>query len=424
MNIKSLILGSAAALVAVSGARAADAVVVAEPEPMEYVRICDVYGAGFYYIPGTETCLKVGGYLRYDIGVGKGGYGGLIDVTDKKDLAEAERSWEAGYRDYASTHPNVTRDDYAAGVNARPTYADIKTNDSYYKRARAALQLDARSETELGTLRGYMHINFNWDTVVDEDDFRLTNTATDISIEHAYIELGGFRIGRTDSMFSTFTNYAGNVIEDDLVLYGPMDTHQIAYTYVGTNGFSASVALEEGSGDVLINQAVSHDADGNLIATDFSLPSTIDSYAPHVVVGAAVTQGWGGVSGVVGYDSNFEEWTGKARLDVNATEQISLFIMAGYGSQKNSLRNFYKDWGGKWAVWGGGTYKFNEKASVNLQASYSQNKDTAVVANVAYDLVPGFTITPEVAWNSVHTDVTREKIADGFGGFLRFQRSF
>jgi hypothetical protein len=38
MNIKSLLLGSAAALVAVSGARVADAVVIAEPEPMEYVR--------------------------------------------------------------------------------------------------------------------------------------------------------------------------------------------------------------------------------------------------------------------------------------------------------------------------------------------------------------------------------------------------
>ena len=61
MNIKSLLLGSAAALVAVSGARAADAVVIAEPEPMEYVRICDTYGAGFYYIPGTETCLKFSG---------------------------------------------------------------------------------------------------------------------------------------------------------------------------------------------------------------------------------------------------------------------------------------------------------------------------------------------------------------------------
>src|ERR671924_525984 len=70
MNIKSLLLGSAAALVAGSGARAADAVVAPEPHPVEYVRICDMYGAGYYYIPGTEICLKFGGYVRYDIGVG------------------------------------------------------------------------------------------------------------------------------------------------------------------------------------------------------------------------------------------------------------------------------------------------------------------------------------------------------------------
>ena len=64
MNIKSLLLGSAAALAAVSGAHAADAIVAAEPEPLEYVRICDAYGAGYFFIPGSETCLKIGGYVR------------------------------------------------------------------------------------------------------------------------------------------------------------------------------------------------------------------------------------------------------------------------------------------------------------------------------------------------------------------------
>ncbi|WP_244505397.1 porin, partial [Rhizobium sp. LCM 4573] len=49
MNIKSLLLGSAAALAAVSGAQAADAIVAAEPEPMEYVRVCDAFGAGYFY---------------------------------------------------------------------------------------------------------------------------------------------------------------------------------------------------------------------------------------------------------------------------------------------------------------------------------------------------------------------------------------
>ena len=63
--VKSLILGSAAALVAVGGAQAADLPVKAKA--VEYVKVCSLYGPGFYYIPGTDTCLKLGGYLRVDV---------------------------------------------------------------------------------------------------------------------------------------------------------------------------------------------------------------------------------------------------------------------------------------------------------------------------------------------------------------------
>ena len=292
MNIKSLLLGSAAALVAVSGARAADAVeVVAEPEPMEYVRVCDTYGAGFYYIPGTETCLRVGGYIRYDIGVGQQG---LRDVVDKEDFVDN-------------------------GV--------LDTNDTYYKRARFALQVDARSETELGTLRGYAQINFNYttNTTADVIDFDGDGVADDqegggftfasdagSSINHAYIELGGFRIGKTDSLFVTFTNYAGGVISDDIVPYGPFDTHQIVYTFNAGNGFTAAVGLEEGAG----------------------LEYTLDSYIPHVVAGVGYTGGWGGVSVVGGYNSVWEEWAVKARLDVKVSEALSLFVMGGWASNE------------------------------------------------------------------------------------------
>src|SRR5215475_3074711 len=59
---KSLLLGTAAGLVAVAGAQAADMPVKAAP--VQYVKICNLYGDGFYYIPGTDICLKVGGYVR------------------------------------------------------------------------------------------------------------------------------------------------------------------------------------------------------------------------------------------------------------------------------------------------------------------------------------------------------------------------
>jgi hypothetical protein len=395
MTMRGLLLASAAALTAVSGARAADAVVVAEPEPMEYVRVCDVYGAGFYYIPGTETCLRVGGYLRYDIGVGDrapygAGYGGFTNINDKM----------------------------GDGLN-----------DTYYKRARAAIQLDARSETELGTLRAYMHLNFDWDSrIVGRADGETTGGdsvagGTTAKMNHAYIELGGFRVGKTDSLFTTLVNnaYAGDVIADDMLGgYGPWDTHQIAYTYTGANGFQAGIALEEGAyDDILISQTeVSPGLYRNVYGE-----AAIDSYVPHVVVGAAYTQGWGSISGVVGYDSNYEEWAGKVRLDVKATETINLWIMAGYGSDDNVRRSWYKTWGGNWAVWGGGSAKLNEKATFNLQASYFENEDVAVAANVAYELVPGLKITPEVTYFSAHTE-DKVKLDDGFGGFLRFQRNF
>src|SRR5258705_472659 len=60
--VKSLLLGSAAGLVAVAGAQAADLPVKAKP--VEYVKVCSIYGAGFFYIPGTDTCIKIGGWVR------------------------------------------------------------------------------------------------------------------------------------------------------------------------------------------------------------------------------------------------------------------------------------------------------------------------------------------------------------------------
>ena len=62
--VKSLLLGSAAGLVAVTAGQAAELPVKAHP--VEYVKICSLYGAGFYYMPGTDICIKVGGWVRYE----------------------------------------------------------------------------------------------------------------------------------------------------------------------------------------------------------------------------------------------------------------------------------------------------------------------------------------------------------------------
>ena len=226
----------------------------------------------------------------------------------------------------------------------------------------------------------------------------IDDTGTDTKLNHAYIELGGFRIGKTDSLFTTFTNYAGGVINDDFAVpFGPYDTHQIVYTFNAGNGFTAAVGLEEGT------QAY-----------------TIDSYIPHVVAGVGYTGGWGGVSVVGGYDSVYEEFAVKARLDVKASETVSLFVMGGYKSDEDKP-NYYGNWAGDWAIWGGATAQVSEKAAVNVQLAYDDAANFSAVANIEYQVVPGFRITPEIAY----ADNFDEDDSDGeFGGFLRFQRNF
>ncbi|QKC86154.1 porin [Mesorhizobium sp. NZP2077] len=374
MNIKSLLLGSAAALIAVTGARAADAVVVAEPEPAEYVKICDVYGAGYFYIPGTETCLRIGGYVRYDIGAGDiGSFDGAL-ATDRQD-------------------------------------GDIQ--DTWKKNARFTFKTWTGQETELGTLKTYTEMRFNFGNTAT------SNTAFDkgVSVKFAWIQLGGLRVGKDESAFDTFIGYAGAVIQDTLVPYGDFDTNVVQYYFDAGNGFTAVASLEEGSGAV----------------------GTIDSYVPHVVGGVKYTQGWGAITGVVAYDSNYEEVAGKVRLDVKPMDNLSLFIMGGYGTDDNLLddagnaidahgRGFYKQWSGNWAIWGGGTYTINEKTSFNTQLSYDEGKNFGVAANIAYEIVKGFKVTAEVDYLHVGADTvtnwTKADKENSIGGILRFQRSF
>src|SRR5690606_18240052 len=147
MNIKSLLLGSAVASVAFTGAQAADAIFVPEPEPMEYVRVCDVYGAGFFYIPGTETCLRVGGYVRYEV------------QFDEDHFGESE-----GFRKFG----------------------------------RAQLTLDARSETEMGTLRSFAELWFSQHSGFQGGAFNPAGYSynnNSLNIRQAFIELGGLYMG-------------------------------------------------------------------------------------------------------------------------------------------------------------------------------------------------------------------------------------
>ncbi|TPJ77161.1 porin [Mesorhizobium sp. B2-6-2] len=348
MTIRSLLLGSVAGLIGMSGAYAADGP-VAGPEPAEYVRVCDVYGAGYFYIPGTETCFRLGGYIRFDASVGDGGR-----VFDGRTATDAQ------YGD----------PQHALKVNTRFTFRTW-----------------TGQETELGTLKTFTETRFNYPN----------GGPTNLTLNFAWIQLGGLRVGKDESTYDSFVGYAGNVIQDTIIPYGIKDTNLISYYFDAGGGFSGVVSLEEGSG------------------TD-----TIDSYVPHVVLGAKYKGDWGAITGVGAYNSNWEEWAGKLRLDIKPVKNLTLFVMAGYGTDDNVDANFYKPWSGKWALWGGGSYAVTDKTSFNAQITYTDARDFSVAANLAYTIIPGYTITAEVDYFD-NFDIDD---SDAVGGILRFQRTF
>lgn len=210
--VKSLLLGSAAGLVAVAGAQAAD--LPAKSKAVEYVKVCDAYGAGFYYVPGTDICLKVGGYLRVDMFASYGGayaptYAGQRNLT--------------GY----STSGNVSYD---------------RGDNLMYTRSRAAIDLDARTRTEYGTLRSYSRIYVSNETYNNAKDGVTGTGYAVLDMERAFIQFAGFTFGYVQSFFDYSTG-----LGTFATLHVGSNRWNTAFAYTASlgNGLSATIALED-----------------------------------------------------------------------------------------------------------------------------------------------------------------------------------
>ncbi len=223
--VKSLILGSAAGLIAMSGAQAADLPVKAKA--VEYVRICSLYGAGFFYIPGTDTCIKLGGYVRIDTTFNGSIYG---QPAWSGDLGQNNR-----YR------------------------------DSFATRSRMALTVDTRTATEYGVVRTFGQGDFQFDNnsagynSVNPTGFTgspSVGTSTGlfngpgegyVAVEMVFIQFAGFTFGKSSSAFATpWNGYPGN---NNSFLMGGHDTvtgvNNIQYTAQFGNGVSGTIGLDD-----------------------------------------------------------------------------------------------------------------------------------------------------------------------------------
>jgi hypothetical protein len=201
--VKSLLLGSAAGVVAVSMGQAADLPVKAKP--VEYVKVCSLYGAGFYYMPGTDMCIKIGGWVRAEYNYGGNG--------------------------------NMTWGPYNANAQ------QLTTNNSVF-RARGYITADAREQTAYGTARAYIAVG------IATNDVGFNGTAgqadTQVSINRAFLQWAGITAGIAQSFFDFYSvpvmQYRGGYLPASDT--GDPGWFTWGYTAQLGNGLSATVAAE------------------------------------------------------------------------------------------------------------------------------------------------------------------------------------
>ena len=207
--LKSFVLASVAGLDAGAAAEAADLPVKAKAA--EYVKICSLYGVGFYYIPGTGTCIRIGGQLR------------------------AEYSFFAGGSHTQNWGSNQALQDRA--------------EDHWYNRGRVYLNMDVRQQTDYGLLRSYAVVKWEFATT-GGNTFGASSIGPvqTLGIDVGFIQWAGFLIGRVqDFYFSMPWNNASYFSAS--VNLGTWDWSNgrfvSAYTYQFGNGVSGSLSLEE-----------------------------------------------------------------------------------------------------------------------------------------------------------------------------------
>ena len=270
--VKGLLLGSAAGVIAVAGAQAADLPVKAKP--VEYVKVCSLYGVGYYYIPGTDVCMRVGGYVRAEYSYG---YGASMTVGPF-----AQPSSQAGR---------------------------ISDND-FVMRSRAYITTETRQQTAYGTLRTFLNVGLNYDSPA----------GAAISANRAFIQIAGFTIGLATSYYDFYAAAATSYLQLPSSDTGDGGWKVFAYTAQIGNGWSASLSLEEPRRSVVTNTALAQgvtgafNANNTTVGASFNDPFLVGNLptdarekinAPDIVAALRVDQAWGsaqvmGAAGVVG----------------------------------------------------------------------------------------------------------------------------
>lgn len=392
MNIKSILLGSAAALAVVSGAQAADAIVAAAPEPAEYVKVCDAFGAGYFYIPGTETCLKIGGFVRFQVG-------GNSNTTVKT----------------VQTTPVGT------AVNGRKWNAATT----------ASLTASAKTDSDLGLVDAFIDMRSG------NDNGAADGTNNVFRIDSAYLALGGLKAGY-------FAGYFDKGIGEGSSWASAAKFNTISYTY-NAEGLSLGLALDE------IREASMSNAVAKpytyAVGTTAAVPGILkdrNNNGLGVEILAAYTVGGLSANFIGVYDGDTQNGAIKGILSAKDVGPGTLSL-AGYWSNGENVYTGLNTYdattpgtmakitalGNKWAIGAAYNVAATDKLSIMPEFQITQSleneqgksaKSWMVGALTSYSLTSNLAASLDVNYFSTE-DMTGKK--DHYtSGYVRLQRSF
>ena len=275
---KSLLLGSAAVLVAAASAQAAD-LPSKKAAPAQYVKICDAAGAGYFYIPGSDTCLKISGYVEVDAR-------GQNTKNDDKTTGGLNSAHRFSNSFDTSVDTEITLD-----TVTKTSYGDLTSHLAY--------------EADVGASNSY-------------------NGNSNAYIDKAYLTFAGLTAGYVET---SYNHIEGGYNHRD---FNPdYSVEALRYTASFGGGFSASVALEDSTSN---RQGV---------ANNFALSGTSSSgetgalnggRAPDVVANLAVKQGWGeaGIDGAL-HNASVALSSVSGTTSSSTTTYLSSSTKTGYG---------------------------------------------------------------------------------------------
>ncbi len=259
---KVLLLSAAAGLLAVGEAKAVD--LPAPAKPVERAIICSRYGVGFSYIPDSDTCLKIGGYVRLQTELKAGAYGIV----------------------------------FGSGAMVGAGRFNLEDTNDINWTLRGVATWDARTQTEYGTLRSYIRIGWNQST----PGLSGAGTTPGTYWDRAFIQFAGFTVGRAQSFFDLYTfggaySYLSTRTSGDT---GATGANIWAYTVQFGNGGSYTLSLEDpaahNKGGTCDGSAACWAINGGSATNNgFALQGASNSgfRVPDVVANLRIDQAWG-----------------------------------------------------------------------------------------------------------------------------------